>query len=100
VEFLLGFLGPRRRELRHVILWSTASRWLDRVDLVPLRSGRDLLEYQERKSGAPLKRTVVVRARWYRLPNREAVLIAFIPAAQTPLAKLSHLQKAETGKRY
>jgi hypothetical protein len=88
---LIAYLEPQ------IILWSTAGLWLDHIDLAPLSPWENIREFYDTKSGAPRKRSLAVRGRWYQLPNSAPVLIAFIPAAQTPLASLSHSQKKEAG---
>jgi hypothetical protein len=89
---LISYLRP------HVILWSTAGSWLAQNDLAPRSSWKDVLKFRWTENGAPRKQPVVVRACWYHLPKHESVLIAFVPAAQTPLAMLSHPQKLKAGK--
>ena len=89
---LIGYLEP------NIVLWSTGRRWLDYLDLPDVTSWQDILEFRETIRGATRRRPIVVCSRWYRLPNGAPVLIAFIPAAQTPLGRLSHSQKEEAGK--
>lgn len=89
---LIAYLQPQ------IILWSTARLWLDQIDFVPLSPWRDLRAFHDTKDGKPRRRTIKVCGRWYRIPNNEPVLIAFIPAAQKPLGNLGNPQKADAGK--
>lgn len=88
---LIAYLEPQ------LILWSTAASWLNLIELAPDSCWKDLRTFRETKTGTPRKRSIVVRARWYRLAKEARVLVAFIPAAQKPLARLSHSQKIEAG---
>jgi hypothetical protein len=80
-----------------ILLWSTAKSWLNLINLSPLTAWNDLHTFLHTKTGEQRKRPITVSVRWYRLPAAARVLIAFIPAAQKPLARLSHAQKRDAG---
>lgn len=89
---LIAFLEPQ------IVLWSTAKLWLNSIRLEPITTWSDLWVCHETQGGAPRKRPIVVQGRNYRHQNGRRLVIAFIPAAQKPLARLSHAQKAQAGK--
>ena len=82
----------------HVLLWSTAKSWLALIKFDSDSCWNNLCAFHETQGGTPRKRPVIVRGRWYRLQSGAKILIAFIPAAQKPLGKLSNLQKRMTGE--
>jgi hypothetical protein len=88
---LIAYLEPE------ILLWSTARFWLDLINLTPLSAWNVLHTFHKTKAGNPRKRPIAICARWYQLPTDARVLIAFVPAAQKPLAALSHSQKWEAG---
>ena len=81
-----------------ILLWSTARSWLDRIEFHPTGCWDDLYVFRETKSGAPRKLPTAVRRRWYQLRTGEKLLVAFIPAAQKPLGRLSHCHKRAAGE--
>ena len=89
---LISYLEPQ------ILLLSTARAWLDLINLTPTSPWHVLCAFCETQSGSSRKRPISVCGRWYQLQTGAPVLIAFIPAAQKPLAPLSHPQKAAAGK--
>ena len=89
---LVEYLEPQ------ILLWSTRESWLRSITLTPIGQWSSLLAFRETKNGQPRKQPIVVRRRRYKLQNGALVLIAFVPAAQTPLGRLSGPQKVGAGK--
>lgn len=88
---LIEYLQPQ------ILLWSTAQQWLGLITLAPIDQWSDLLAFHETQDGNRRTYPIVVRHRWYKLKTGAQVLVAFVPAANTPLGKLSDPQKVEAG---
>lgn len=80
-----------------VLLFSTARRWLDLIRFGPLSPWRTVGTFHETEAGAARVRPVCVEVRWYQVGGAPA-MVAFVPAAQKPLASLSHPQKLAAGR--
>jgi hypothetical protein len=89
---LITYLDPQ------VVLWSTARRWLARIECEPLSDWMQLYSFAIKKDGRQRVQPLNLEARWYRV-GLTPTLIGFAPAAQKPFGSLSHDQKREVGRR-
>jgi hypothetical protein len=88
---LVNYLQP------DVVLWSTARRWLDFIELDPLSEWRPVAVFDRKKDGTDRKTPVRILTRRYALGSGKEALFAFGPAQVKPLGDITHEQKREAG---
>ena len=79
-----------------IVVLSVARRHLSRVQFKALNEWSVLHVFERKKNGEPRKLPVKVCARWCEISGVPSLLV-FVPAAQTPLGKLSDSQKSQAG---
>ena len=80
-----------------IVTLSVASHHLSRIRFKALSGWEGVHVFERTEGGALRKRPVDITARWCEVSG-EPTLFVFVPAAQTPLGRLSGSQKRETGE--
>lgn len=81
-----------------ILLWSTARKWLERIEFRALTEWEQIALFDLTKDGKWRTRPVGLEARWYSLSTGAPVLVAYARPSEKPLASLSHAQKWEAGR--
>lgn len=81
-----------------ILLWSTARKWLERIEFRALAEWERIACFDSTKHGRQ-RQPVGLEARWYELSKGAHVLVAHARASEKPLGSLSHDQKREVGRR-
>lgn len=81
----------------HVVVLSVAKPHESRIKFKALSEREVVHVFKRTKTGALRKRPVTISAQWHEIEDKPSLLI-FVPAAQTPLGKLSNPQKERTGR--
>ncbi len=80
------------------VIQSTAKQWLRRIEFDHLTEWTTIHSFTKTQDGKCRKRHIDVQTRWHSLDSGKRFLLAHIPAAQKPLAALSHDQKRHAGE--
>ncbi|MCH7945390.1 MAG: hypothetical protein IIC73_05165 [Armatimonadetes bacterium] len=90
---LIAYLRP------HIVVASIARAWMDLIEFPSVSPWTDIHTFTETGAGEQRKRPITVSARWLDLEASGRALLAYVPAAQKPLATLTHAQKKIAGQR-
>ena len=82
----------------NILLWSTARKWLDGIEFRARTQWEQIALFDFTQHGVRRKHPVGLEARWYSLSTGSPFLVAYGPASEKPLARLSHAQKREAGR--
>ena len=88
---LLNALQPQ------IVVLSVAKEHESRVKFKALSERKDVHVFKRTKAGKRRKQPVKVSVQWYEVGSDPSLLV-FVPAAQTPLGKLSNPQKEQVGR--
>lgn len=81
-----------------ILLWSTARKWLRRIEFQPLTGWERIASFHSTKGGKPRQQPIALETRWFELSDGAPMLVAYAQPAQKPLSRLSHAQKWEAGR--
>ena len=81
-----------------ILLQSTARCWLGRIEWKPLTQWDKVHTFDMTGNGEHRKRPIELQVRWHSLDTGKPFLVAYVPAAQKPMAGLSHEQKRQAGR--
>ena len=81
-----------------ILVQSTAQYWLSRIEWKPLTQWDIAHTFHMTRNGERRKRPIELRVRWHSFDTGKPFLVAHVPAAQKPMAGLSHEQKRQAGR--